>query len=187
MRSSIVILALVALGCVGMALGGRVSFHGAVPTGWQRLQRVAPTHNIHLTFALKQQNVDKLEEVFWAVSDPTSSEYGRHLSVNDVQSIVAPAPDTIAAVQTWLKSHGVAAKQEASSDYLSARVEASLAEEMLDCEFYYFSHSQVGASLRIIRADGNYSLPVEGSFLFENKKVPQLFLACTLVCHVSGA
>lgn len=163
MKRAIVLLALV---CVGCATAGRISFSSQTPSGWTSAGRVESHRRIHLTFALKQQNVDKLEEIFWAVSDPTSHRYGRHLTVEQIDSLVAPALSTTASVQAWLNSHGIIGIREASSDFLSATVSAAVAEQLLQCEYYYFEHHEMTRDFRIIRAAGNYSLPVESTKKF---------------------
>ena len=38
--------------------------------GSKLTQRVFPHERVHLIFAIKQQNIAKLEEIFWSVSDP---------------------------------------------------------------------------------------------------------------------
>ena len=50
-----------------------------------------PHDTVKLTFALKQQNLDQLEKVFWDVSNPESSVYGIHLSLEQVVDIVKPS------------------------------------------------------------------------------------------------
>lgn len=142
----------------------RVAFGAAAPSaGWRRTQRVAATQQLHLTFALKQQNVAALEQKFWAVSNPASAEYGRHLTVAQVQALVAPSADTLHTVIAWLKAHNIQPLQEASQDYLSARVTAAVAEQLLQTQFWFFTHAQLDSGLRIIRADRNYSLPAEST------------------------
>lgn len=42
------------------------------------LGRVDPEEELSLTFALKQQNLDRLSELVQAVSDPSSPRYGAY-------------------------------------------------------------------------------------------------------------
>lgn len=51
-----------------------------MPEDWTHVGRVDPTEELELTFALKQQNVNLLEETLRLVSDPDSAHYGRALS-----------------------------------------------------------------------------------------------------------
>lgn len=48
-----------------------------IPEDWTNVGRVDPTEELELTFALKQQNTDLLEETLRLVSDPDSAQYGR--------------------------------------------------------------------------------------------------------------
>lgn len=50
------------------------------PEDWTHVGRVHPTEELELTFALKQQNVNLLEETLRLVSDPDSAHYGAALS-----------------------------------------------------------------------------------------------------------
>lgn len=47
-----------------------------IPPGWVRLGRAAPEEELSLTFALRQQNLERLAELVQAVSDPSSPRYG---------------------------------------------------------------------------------------------------------------
>lgn len=47
-----------------------------IPSGWVRLRRAAPEEELSLTFALRQQNLERLTELVQAVSDPGSPRYG---------------------------------------------------------------------------------------------------------------
>merc|ERR1719246_284819 len=61
---------------------------------------------LEMTFAVKQQNVDKLEEQLLAVSSPSSMRYGQHLTNEEVHQLVAPRSEDIDAVLSFLASHG---------------------------------------------------------------------------------
>lgn len=47
------------------------------PQDWTHVGRVDPTEELELTFALKQQNIQRLEETLRLVSDPDSPQYGK--------------------------------------------------------------------------------------------------------------
>lgn len=48
----------------------------SVPEGWLHAGRVSSHEDVELTFALRQQNVERLEELLQLVSDPDSQHYG---------------------------------------------------------------------------------------------------------------
>ena len=59
-----------------------------------------------LTFALKQQNTDILEQLLLDVSDPDSPHYGEYRTVEDITNIVAPSEKTVETVRIWLLNSG---------------------------------------------------------------------------------
>ncbi|EDM17997.1 tripeptidyl peptidase I, isoform CRA_c [Rattus norvegicus] len=77
-----------------------------LPPGWVSLGRVDPEEELSLTFALKQQNLDRLSELVQAVSDPSSPRYGKYLTLEDVAELVQPSPLTLCTVQKWLLAAG---------------------------------------------------------------------------------
>jgi tripeptidyl-peptidase-1 len=129
-----------------------------IPSKWQLHRRTDRTQNIRLTFALKQQNVDILEKLFWEVSDPRSPSYTHYLTRDQVRSLVKPKQSTVDTVLTWLLENGVLpSKISHQNDWLIADMPAAKAEELLQCEFYSFKHSETGDV--IIRSKTLYSLP----------------------------
>ncbi|KAL6049457.1 Peptidase S53 domain-containing protein [Balamuthia mandrillaris] len=58
----------------------------------------------HLLVALKQRNLDKLEHLFWEVSDPDSPSYAQFLTRDQLRELTAPSPANVLSVQSWLSS-----------------------------------------------------------------------------------
>jgi len=130
--------------------------------GWERLDRLSPSEEVFLTFALKQRNLESLERFFWKVSDPRSAEYGNHLSLSNLTRLIAPSEATISAVQTWLGQHGVYPSDCSSiftKDFMTCRLSCESAEAMLrGAKFYRFKHSKL--SRPFVRSIQLYSVPV---------------------------
>merc|ERR1719499_2696457 len=53
-----------------------------------------------------EEKLKKLEEKFWAVSDPTSSDYGNHLSADELTDMIGIEDDHINAVVDFFESQG---------------------------------------------------------------------------------
>ena len=70
-------------GLVPMEFEASSEFRG-LPDGWQSTGP-ASGNGLQLVFALKQTNLPALEAKLLAVSDPSSEEYGQHLT-NDGQN-----------------------------------------------------------------------------------------------------
>ncbi|XP_030575450.1 tripeptidyl-peptidase 1 isoform X2 [Archocentrus centrarchus] len=128
-----------------------------IPQDWVHGDRVDPTEELKLTFALKQQNVHLLEEKLRLVSDPDSAQYGKYLSLEEVASLVRPSDLTKKVVHHWLQSHGIKnCLTVRTQDFLQCTVTAETAERLLPGSRFH-RYTRAGHSL--VRSSGPYSVP----------------------------
>ncbi|XP_061599010.1 tripeptidyl-peptidase 1 isoform X2 [Cololabis saira] len=127
-----------------------------IPQDWTHVGRIDPSEELQLTFALKQQNVQLLEETLRLVSDPDSAQYGKHLSLEEVASLVCPSEITQKVVRHWLQSHGVSdCLTVHTQDFLQCTMTAKVAERLLPgSRFHRFSRD----GLSIARSSAPYSV-----------------------------
>jgi tripeptidyl-peptidase-1 len=105
------------------------------PRGWIRLGQPPQSHMIHLRIGLPQLKFDQLEKQLFEVSDPHHHNYGKHLSKEEVEALVAPHQNSIDIVDDWLESVGIPGNHLARSpagDWVMINISISLAEEMLN-------------------------------------------------------
>ncbi|XP_018619605.1 tripeptidyl-peptidase 1 isoform X2 [Scleropages formosus] len=128
----------------------------SVPRGWVHTGRVAPSDRVQLTFALKQQNVDRLRELLGLVSNPDSPQYGKFLTLEEVTSLVHPSDLTHKVVWGWLQSHGVAACHTVlTQDFLQCDTTAQVAETLLPgSEFHRYRKGRRS----VVRSPARYSV-----------------------------
>uniref|UniRef100_A0AAQ5XPX1 Peptidase S53 domain-containing protein n=1 Tax=Amphiprion ocellaris TaxID=80972 RepID=A0AAQ5XPX1_AMPOC len=127
-----------------------------IPQDWTRVGRVDPTEELELTFALKQQNVHLLEEKLKLVSDPDSAQYGKHLTLEEVASLVHPSELTQKVVRHWLHSHGITnCLTIRTQDFLQCKMTAEVAETLLPGSRF---HRYVRDSHSIVRSSAPYSV-----------------------------
>ncbi|KZP30476.1 subtilisin-like protein, partial [Athelia psychrophila] len=130
-----------------------------VPQGWE-LQGAAPAdHNMNLRIGLKQDKMDELIQQLYEVSDPAHSKYGKHLSLEEVNALVAPHPDTLDTVNAWLEHHDVdtsACQRTGANDWVTIRVTVAQAERMLGTKYNVYRHSTTSED--VVRTL-EYSLP----------------------------
>lgn len=115
----------------------------------------------HLFLSHKPTASAELERRFWAVSDPLSAEYGRHLSLNQVAQIVGLPQREIDAVLAWLQSVELAGKPQvaATRDIIKVCMPARSAEALFSAPLHEFSHRETGER-RVRAATGSrISLP----------------------------
>ncbi|CAH2226284.1 tripeptidyl-peptidase 1 [Pelobates cultripes] len=130
-----------------------------IPEGWYHVGRVAMNESITLTFALRQQHVDKLENLVEQVSDPWSPLYGHYLSLAEVSNLIRPSLETVIKVKMWLEKHGVQdCDTVQSEDFLQCQTQASAAELLLPGTQF---HRYAKGEQRVIRSSSPYSLSSE--------------------------
>ncbi|CAE6410663.1 unnamed protein product [Rhizoctonia solani] len=127
-----------------------------VPSGWTVVARAPAEHNVDLRIGLKQGRMTDLLSILGEVSDPANPRYGKHLSKEDVDKLVAPRSETIESVEQWLRSHGVQVSGRSSAgDWIHATVPVSRAEKMLGNKYNVYRHT---SGAHIVRSE-SYALP----------------------------
>lgn len=146
------------------------SIDGWYEKGWRKRDPVEIGKTLEISFALKQQNVEQFEELFWRVSDPDSSCYGDYLTTDQITAMIAPRQESIDAVASWLSAHGVSISTEcrlvANRDYLNCNMTSGTAEKLLQgAKFFYFEHhnhpsdtGRVKREKKVIRAINHYHI-----------------------------
>lgn len=136
--------------------------NGMVGGCWQRGERVQAEELVHFRVAVKQSEtgLKKLEEALLENSDPSSPQYGQHLSLDSVQELVAPPLHALQTVRQWLDGAGATGLQESSNgDFISGLVRADTAEVLLGVKLHRFECAAAAARPTIIRTDETPRLP----------------------------
>ncbi|XP_048830842.1 tripeptidyl-peptidase 1 [Brienomyrus brachyistius] len=129
----------------------------SIPEGWTHAGRVASSDRVELTFALRQQNVDKLRGLLESVSDPDSVQYGKFLTLEEVSSLVRPSELTQKAVRGWLRSHGVTdCRTVLTDDFLQCDMTTQVAEALLPGSRFF---RYVRGQRALVRSPAPYSVP----------------------------
>ena len=152
-----------------------------IPQGWEH-KAVAPSNYVlELRVGLKQNRIDELIDNLMEISDPKSSRYpypslmsvllslltikfryAQHLTKEEAQNLVAPHPDSIIAVDSWLESHDIdplnSVYRSGGGDWVTFRIPVDLAEKMLGTKYNVYRHTATGEE--IVRTL-SYSVPKE--------------------------
>jgi len=157
-------LCVAALCCaVSLAAESRIPFENDVKpsrTGWQpslsfAISSTQPT--IELSFAVKQTNTSSLFEALERVSDPSSRQYGQHLTQAEVHAMVAPSQPSVEAVKSFITSHGAVPRcLTPNCDFVGTVVTIETANQMLDARYQKYMNSAAGITRH---ATDSYSLP----------------------------
>jgi len=135
-----------------------------VPARWQESDECSDDRAFTLTLALKEENMDKLDEYVMAVSDPTSPTFHEYWTAKQIQETFAPSSDTLDAVKGWLNEHGFSESMDNvryRSQYgnlLHVDVTCSTANDLLGAKYLVYKEADTGRThLRV--EDGVYSVP----------------------------
>ncbi|RDX44428.1 subtilisin-like protein [Lentinus brumalis] len=113
-----------------------------------RSYAVLPDELVHLTIALPQNNISGLHAALLEVSNPDHPNYGRHLSKEEVERLVAPPLESVRAVTEWLKSNGVSSTgASASGDMIHVEVPIAQANALFGANFTMYMHESTNSTM----------------------------------------
>ncbi|KAF7974910.1 hypothetical protein HWV62_11073 [Athelia sp. TMB] len=129
-----------------------------VPAGFEKLAVAPANRTIPLRIALVQNNIAGLEKALYDVSTPSSANYGKHLSKEEVESYVKPLQASVDAINAYLKTNGITATTlSPAGDWIGFSVPVSKANEMFNAEFSVYNNTQTGTqTIRTL----SYSIPL---------------------------
>ncbi|KIM88198.1 hypothetical protein PILCRDRAFT_62783 [Piloderma croceum F 1598] len=130
-----------------------------IPRGWELHGPAPADHSMDMRIGLKQDRLDELISTLYKVSDPAHERYGAHLSAEEVQALVAPHPNTLGLVDSWLTHYDVdpsSIHRSGGKDWITLRVSVAQAERMLGTKYNVYRHSKT--SEYVVRTL-SYSLP----------------------------
>ena len=116
---------------------------------WLLSREADPFMEVEFTIALKQRNLDILDNLFWSVSDPTNPSYGHYLSRKQVSELVSPSQETREQVKQWIqtvakreKLHKELLEIEDLGDAIRVTASALLINKIFHTKLHYFMHEQ---------------------------------------------
>jgi tripeptidyl-peptidase-1 len=127
------------------------------PKTWARISRSDPTEKISFVIALKQNNLDLLQEIFNRVSDPQSSDYAMYLTKEQVNQIVAPSPTVQKQFLDWLSAHGLELNNDYTieGDVIMINAHIGIIEHLFNTKLFVFKKDEKA----VHRVQGPYSIP----------------------------
>lgn len=112
---------------------------------WLKGERLHPEEPIPLRIALSQANLEHGHEYLLSVSHPTSPNYGRHWTAEEVANAFSPSEETTDKVTQWLLSSGIAVERILRTPgSLTVGVSVGEAERLLKTEYHGFRHADTG-------------------------------------------
>ena len=163
--------------------------------------RAPKTASHDVIFVVKQRNMDELTRILHDVSDPTSQNYGNHLTRDEVIHLTSN-PESHDEIMAYLKAAGATVTLvEHSKGTITANAPISTWERMLNTEFYSYSlpSSVVRNNILDVRNTANlhtfvrteeYSIPLalnsHVAYVMNTVQLPQLRSSNIPVIKVIG-
>jgi tripeptidyl-peptidase-1 len=133
---------LISLGVVVTLFSGEVS---ALRTnGWTKHTQAPGEMKVKVTLPIKQSNLELVEKLFWEVSNPKSSMYGKYMSFDEIGELTKNENATLSTVE-YLKSVGVRESDirvNPHGTFVSAVLPVSVANKAFNADFYVYSHPE---------------------------------------------
>lgn len=151
--------AVLALCLVAACLGAAVASQKPCVDEWCLEADVPDFVELDVLFAVKQRNLEALDDVFWAVSTPGSPKYGEFMTHEELNELVTD-PEASATVQSWLSENGVSEQQmkvSAGGEFIRVVAPVTTFEKLMDAKFYMFKARE---EMRMVRSFTK-SLPAE--------------------------
>ena len=132
----------------------------ALPAGWRVIARSPKSQRLELMFAVKQQQPSVLHDRLMAMSTPTHTEYGKHMTNKDVNELIKPTDAHSSAVLDFLANASSAPVHSLTpnGDVLSTVVTVEVAEALLGATYHEIEHAATGVRTHRAVSSG-YRLP----------------------------
>ena len=116
---------------------------------WVPTDRVHPDAIIPLRIGLTQSDLHTGMDRLMDVSHPSSSNYGKFLSAEEVHELFKPAEDVVQQVKDWLLSAGIEESDIVHSDnkgWLAVDLPAHQAESLMQTKYTLYDHAGKGVT-----------------------------------------
>jgi len=129
----------------------------AAPVGFKASGPAPSEQTIDIRIALASNNIAGLEAALYDVSTPSSANYRKFLSKEQVESFVKPSDETVSKVNAWLKANDLTGTPVSEAgEWIKITVPISKANELFAADYQFFTHTNSGKqAFRTL----SYSLP----------------------------
>lgn len=121
-------------------------------------------HNV--VFVVRQKNIDELKRILYDVSDPTSANYGNHMTHQEIHDLVSDSIAYEEVVQYLTTAGAILVHEESQGECITARAEVGLWERMLNTKFHSYAKvspaepTKWPSTQMVFYRSDDYSVPV---------------------------
>ena len=118
----------------------------AWPENWKPIRRAHENDVIQFTLALQQRNLEEFNRIFESVTTPGSENYGKYLTIEEVNEIIAPSEEEQQLVLNYLAEHSCTGTSY--GDFIIANGPISAVEEMFQVDMFEFREESLSITLK---------------------------------------
>jgi len=134
-------------------------FPTEIPSQWKIMSPPNPSNYIKLWVALREKNLDELENFVLDVSDPHSENYGQHLTLDELSEWIAADDKAVNGVVEWLHTEQIdEIYVSRTKNFISFETSIENAESLIGCKFSKFAQLEAPTEY-ILRCTESYNVP----------------------------
>ncbi|OGM49728.1 protease S8 tripeptidyl peptidase I [Aspergillus bombycis] len=114
---------------------------------WVKRARVSPSDKHVVRIGLAQSSLEEAHDLLMDVSNPSSPNYARFYSADEVAAKFAPSTETVNEVQNWLTEKGINASRIAQTKnhgWLVFHATSKEIEDLFDTTYYEYHNKKTG-------------------------------------------
>lgn len=116
-------------------------------SAWQKRNAVPADMVLPMRIGLKQTNIHRGHDLLMDVSSPSSPNFGKYYTAEEVSELFAPEPSTVESVRAWLEEAGIPKariSQSVNKGWIQFDADTTEAEALLKTKYYFFEHADTG-------------------------------------------
>ncbi|KAI1858042.1 uncharacterized protein JN550_012935 [Neoarthrinium moseri] len=114
---------------------------------WGKIERPRSDAVLPMRIGLKQRNLQQGHDLLMDISNPSSANYGKHLTASEVIDLFAPLEDSFDAVKSWLVKSGIPASRISKSlnrQWVQFDAPVGHVEDLIMADYHIYEHSDSG-------------------------------------------
>ncbi|KAH8673329.1 peptidase S8/S53 domain-containing protein [Xylariales sp. PMI_506] len=114
------------------------------PRGWSKVDSTfdKTTYDMELRIQLTMQNIDEFNAHAVDIATPGHPLYGQHMSLAEIDAIVAPKAESAPAVMQWLKDNGLVGKLSTRGNVITAQTTVDKVESLLNTQYDLYKNDE---------------------------------------------
>ncbi|KAF3761013.1 subtilisin-like protein [Cryphonectria parasitica EP155] len=147
------------LALLGPALSGKRDTRSSLGSRWTKRSRVDSRSFLPVRIGIAQSNLEAAHDHLMRISDPTSPDYGKHWTSDQVIEFFKPSNEAVDQVTKWLHENGIGSVTHSDNKgWLAFDAPTSMVEALLHTEYFEHHDSVTGG---VMPACDEYHVPKE--------------------------